>query len=417
MEKEGFFAVNWQPKMYSGSDGDQLPHSYLSLSRGQPMCHCRDTHLESALSSLVSSPSSSTPAGNENVVVSERSGRLCSICNSGEISPPSRYQSANNTSCYRTPLDSPPKLILSTMGHQQRGRAPLPMPGNQTAAEQFAPFTADSGFAERAARLSYFGATSGGGLGAQFGLAEAVKLSRVSSSQSLMAASRQQMGASNSGKEAPMTDAERSKTETRLKLGGRTSGSSTPDESSSMSDRMTTSSAETNSRKRKSAPKGKAKGAPLTSSNTNPLKLSEVGDSDTKRCRPAETNATAVEPKKQNSAKPSEPPKDYIHVRARRGQATASHSLAERVRREKISERMKLLQDLVPGCSKATGKAVMLDETINYVQALQRQVEFLSMKLATLNPQLDFSCAQQPLGIPLESMVANGPDVHGSLFG
>lgn len=34
---------------------------------------------------------------------------------------------------------------------------------------------------------------------------------------------------------------------------------------------------------------------------------------------------------KENNAKPSEPPKDYIHVRARRGQATDSHSLAERV--------------------------------------------------------------------------------------
>jgi hypothetical protein len=45
---------------------------------------------------------------------------------------------------------------------------------------------------------------------------------------------------------------------------------------------------------------------------------------------------------------------DYIHVRARRGQATDSHSLAERVRREKISERMKYLQDLVPGCSKVS---------------------------------------------------------------
>lgn len=45
------------------------------------------------------------------------------------------------------------------------------------------------------------------------------------------------------------------------------------------------------------------------------------------------------------------------------------------VRREKISERMKYLQDLVPGCSKVTGKAVMLDEIINYVQSLQRQVE------------------------------------------
>ncbi|KAH9574106.1 hypothetical protein CY35_01G038000 [Sphagnum magellanicum] len=60
------------------------------------------------------------------------------------------------------------------------------------------------------------------------------------------------------------------------------------------------------------------------------------------------------------------------------------------VRREKISERMKFLQDLVPGCSKLTVKAVMLDETINYVQSLQHQVEFLSMKLAADNPQLDF---------------------------
>ncbi|KAG9130395.1 hypothetical protein Leryth_004358 [Lithospermum erythrorhizon] len=82
---------------------------------------------------------------------------------------------------------------------------------------------------------------------------------------------------------------------------------------------------------------------------------------------------------------------DYIHVRARRGQATDSHSLAERVRREKISERMKFLQDLVPGCNKIIGKAGMLDEIINYVQSLQRQVEFLSMKLATVNPTIDYN--------------------------
>ncbi|XP_044487945.1 transcription factor bHLH49 isoform X2 [Mangifera indica] len=103
------------------------------------------------------------------------------------------------------------------------------------------------------------------------------------------------------------------------------------------------------------------------------------------------TNKAAVKHGKQGS-QTSDPPKEgYIHVRARRGQATNSHSLAERVRREKISERMKFLQDLVPGCSKVTGKAVMLDEIINYVQSLQRQVEFLSMKLATVNPRLDFN--------------------------
>ncbi|KAK4710206.1 hypothetical protein R3W88_004719 [Solanum pinnatisectum] len=93
-----------------------------------------------------------------------------------------------------------------------------------------------------------------------------------------------------------------------------------------------------------------------------------------------------------NDSKTSEVQKpDYIHVRARRGQATDSHSLAERARREKISKKMKYLQDLVPGCNKVTGKAGMLDEIINYVQSLQKQVEFLSMKLATLNPRLDLN--------------------------
>ncbi|MCI14208.1 transcription factor bHLH49-like, partial [Trifolium medium] len=77
---------------------------------------------------------------------------------------------------------------------------------------------------------------------------------------------------------------------------------------------------------------------------------------------------------KQGSQASDLPNEGYVHVRARRGQATNSHSLAERVRREKISERMKFLQDLVPGCNKVTGKAVMLDEIINYVQSLQQQV-------------------------------------------
>nr|KJB16405.1 hypothetical protein B456_002G229100 [Gossypium raimondii]KJB16408.1 hypothetical protein B456_002G229100 [Gossypium raimondii]KJB16409.1 hypothetical protein B456_002G229100 [Gossypium raimondii]KJB16410.1 hypothetical protein B456_002G229100 [Gossypium raimondii] len=81
----------------------------------------------------------------------------------------------------------------------------------------------------------------------------------------------------------------------------------------------------------------------------------------------------------------------YVHVRARRGQATDSHSLAERARREKINARMKLLQELVPGCNKISGTALVLDEIINHVQSLQRQVEFLSMRLATVNPRIDFN--------------------------
>ncbi|XVE95069.1 hypothetical protein REPUB_Repub02eG0064700 [Reevesia pubescens] len=104
----------------------------------------------------------------------------------------------------------------------------------------------------------------------------------------------------------------------------------------------------------------------------------------------ANSRGKQVAKQAKDSSQTGEAPKEnYIHVRARRGQATNSHSLAERLRREKISERMRLLQELVPGCNKITGKAVMLDEIINYVQSLQQQVEFLSMKLATVNPGLD----------------------------
>ncbi|PRQ41269.1 putative transcription factor bHLH family [Rosa chinensis] len=102
----------------------------------------------------------------------------------------------------------------------------------------------------------------------------------------------------------------------------------------------------------------------------------------------AEAETSSGKPVEQNTQPPDPPKQDYIHVRARRGQATDSHSLAERARREKISERMKILQDLVPGCNKVIGKALVLDEIINYIQSLQRQVEFLSMKLEAVNTRM-----------------------------
>ncbi|XP_058078717.1 bHLH transcription factor RHL1-like isoform X2 [Magnolia sinica] len=65
-------------------------------------------------------------------------------------------------------------------------------------------------------------------------------------------------------------------------------------------------------------------------------------------------------------------------VRARRGQATDPHSIAERLRREKIAERMKSLQELVPNSNKMD-KASMLDDITDYVKFLQLQVKVLSM--------------------------------------
>ncbi|ESW10135.1 hypothetical protein PHAVU_009G183600 [Phaseolus vulgaris] len=131
----------------------------------------------------------------------------------------------------------------------------------------------------------------------------------------------------------------------------------------------------------------------------------------------AETSSVSGNKSSEQSTIPCEAPKqEYIHVRARRGQATDSHSLAERARREKISERMKILQDLVPGCNKVNGKALVLDEIINYIQSLQRQVEFLSMKLEAVNSRMNMSPTID--GLPLKD-VGGTPrfDIAGMVFG
>ncbi|CAN6550228.1 unnamed protein product [Malus baccata var. baccata] len=95
--------------------------------------------------------------------------------------------------------------------------------------------------------------------------------------------------------------------------------------------------------------------------------------------------------KRKNREKDGEKLKEVIHVRAKRGQATDSHSLAERLRREKINERLRCLQNLVPGCYKTMGMAVMLDVVCSYVQSLQNQIEFLSMKLSAASAYYDFN--------------------------
>lgn len=335
---------------------------------------------ESALSSIVSSPVNSHPggtgirtpvpgchAGGESVVLKELIGRLGSICNSGEVSPESCIHGNNNTnnnstntSCYTTPLNSPPKLNLS-MNHRNHHQLPM--------------IPSDPGFVERAARFSCFGSAKEG----EFQhVVESGKMSRVSSNQSFIktggSVSRLSMNLNSDNKEVDHSV-----------------------EESSLSEQINISETGIKGRKRKVVSRGKLKEAQV---DNKAVAESEKEESDAKRSK-SDEEGNGIEPEKEKektegnqkqtkeNAKLPEPPKDYIHVRARRGQATDSHSLAERVRREKISERMKFLQDLVPGCNKVTGKAVMLDEIINYVQSLQRQVEFLSMKLATVNPRTD----------------------------
>ncbi|KAJ7008704.1 hypothetical protein D5086_005660 [Populus alba] len=445
MEKDKLFmgeGANTAASIWNScSFGMEMQTDELNCSSGQ-LANCflnpnwdnlldQSDPFESALSSIVSSPVASSAnanvisnagVGGDSVLIRELIGRLGNICNSGEMSPQSYINNHNNnstnTSCYSTPLNSPPKLSISMMDSQMRGN--LPILGNSFVNHpSLAPFAADPGFVERAARYSCFGSNNLGGINGQFGLNESElinrmmprvepgKLSRVSSNNSMKVAGSQ-ANVQESNKSSPQDGNLNSD-----KKFSRLSRPSTPEngdsrEESSVSEQIpggelsVKSQNDANSRKRKSIPRGKAKETP--SASVSDVKVAAENDeSSAKKSKSEETNgsdkdsAMAMEEEngnqkqKKDNSNPPEPPKDYIHVRARRGQATDSHSLAERVRREKISERMKFLQDLVPGCNKVTGKAVMLDEIINYVQSLQRQVEFLSMKLATVNPKMEIN--------------------------
>ncbi|PON57733.1 Basic helix-loop-helix transcription factor [Trema orientale] len=64
-------------------------------------------------------------------------------------------------------------------------------------------------------------------------------------------------------------------------------------------------------------------------------------------------------------------------VSTKRSRAAAIHNQSERKRRDKINQRMKTLQKLVPNSSK-TDKASMLDEVIDYLKQLQAQVQMMS---------------------------------------
>nr|XP_027114119.1 transcription factor bHLH62-like [Coffea arabica] len=379
----------------------------------------------SALSSMVSSamaPNSSVPV--EALAFRELIKKLGPVCSSGDLPQPfppgaASYASCN-TSCYSTmPLSSPPKLQVpvlnenfSNLRNSVAPNPPLPA------------LSADPGFAERAAKLSCFGSRSFNGRTSQFGVHNNAelpygsstptvangKLPRASSSPLLKRGGSPPLENNNLGQSQmetrPIDGLIPSSDDTVNKVPLAAANSN---EESSVSEQVPSGETglktpnESNPRKRKAVARGKAK-EDGSSQAANHNKGAEADiDSNAKRSKMTEATASddqgvKIEERKGSDNKtgddkanqrPPEPPKDYIHVRARRGQATDSHSLAERVRREKISERMKLLQDLVPGCNKVTGKALMLDEIINYVQSLQRQVEFLSMKLASVNPRLD----------------------------
>ncbi|XP_019058135.1 PREDICTED: transcription factor PIF1 [Tarenaya hassleriana] len=62
----------------------------------------------------------------------------------------------------------------------------------------------------------------------------------------------------------------------------------------------------------------------------------------------------------------------------KRSRAAEVHNLSERRRRDRINERMRTLQELIPRCNKSD-KASMLDEAIEHIKSLQLQIQMMSM--------------------------------------
>ncbi|XP_016464652.2 transcription factor UNE10 isoform X2 [Nicotiana tabacum] len=77
---------------------------------------------------------------------------------------------------------------------------------------------------------------------------------------------------------------------------------------------------------------------------------------------------------------------------SRRSRAAVVHNQSERRRRDRINQKMKTLQRLVPNASK-TDKASMLDEVINYLKQLQAQVQLMN-SVRNMAPQM-----MMPLGM------------------
>ncbi|XXG74631.1 hypothetical protein AAC387_Pa07g3304 [Persea americana] len=95
---------------------------------------------------------------------------------------------------------------------------------------------------------------------------------------------------------------------------------------------------------------------------------------------------------------------------ARRSRAAEVHNLSERRRRDRINEKMKALQELIPHSSKSD-KASMLDEAIEYLKSLQLQVQMMWMG-SGMTPMM-FPGVQHYMS-PMSMGVGHGP-IHSPM--
>ncbi|KAF3454748.1 hypothetical protein FNV43_RR05196 [Rhamnella rubrinervis] len=117
---------------------------------------------------------------------------------------------------------------------------------------------------------------------------------------------------------------------------------------------------------------------------------------------------------------------------SKRSRAAEVHNLSERRRRDRINEKMRALQELIPNCNKVD-KASMLDEAIEYLKTLQLQVQIMSMGAGLYMPPMMLPTGMQhmhaphmahfsPMGVGMGMGLSMGfgmgmPDMNGASSG
>lgn len=122
-------------------------------------------------------------------------------------------------------------------------------------------------------------------------------------------------------------------------------------------------------------------------SSDQPLNLKrKTRDNEESECRSEDVEEESVGIKKTCAARGG--------TGSKRSRAAEVHNLSERRRRDRINEKMRALQELIPNCNKAD-KASMLDEAIEYLKTLQLQVQIMSMGAGFCVPPMMFPTGVQ----------------------
>ncbi|CAN1269946.1 Transcription factor PIF1 [Linum perenne] len=135
-----------------------------------------------------------------------------------------------------------------------------------------------------------------------------------------------------------------------------------------------------------SSPGGSSSSAvPTSTQNPATEDRKRKGIDEEAECHSEDAEFESAEEKKQARGSTS----------TKRSRAAEVHNLSERRRRDRINEKMKALQELIPRCNKSD-KASMLDEAIEYLKSLQLQVQ---VRIGSVF-MMSMGCSMVPMMFP-----------------